>query len=140
MDVPDYDGQPSCESANGEAFYGIRYKDLAIRTEGALESICEEDFAPIARELGLTVSGLELEFVLSEACNETTLVVSLYETQQDDSLIGVLVQGEDYTFVPDHNAIRFEAGHIPPSESWIVAEYDILEAGSTRTGGSEDSR
>lgn len=132
MDVPAYDGQPSCESTNGVAAYGLRYLDLATRTEGALESICDEDFAPIAAELGLTVSGLELEFPLSEACNEQTLVVTLYADQTDESLIGELVRGEDYSFVPARNAIRFEPSQVPPSEAYIVAEYDVLEAGSQR--------
>ena len=131
-DVPAYDGQPSCESSNGVAAYGLRYLDLATRTEGALESICDEDFAPIAAELGLTISGLELEFPLSEACNEETLVVTLYADQTDESLMGELVRGEDYSFVPARNAIRFEPSQVPPSEAYIVAEYDVLEAGSRR--------
>lgn len=132
-DVPAYDGQPSCESANGVAAYGIRYIDLATRTEGALESICSEDFAPIAAELGLTISGLELEFILSEPCNEETLVVKLYADETDESLIGELNRGEDYSFVAARNAIRFEPDQVPPSESFILAEYDVLEAGSRRT-------
>lgn len=132
-EVPAYDGQPSCESANGVAAYGLRYLDLANRTEGALESICDEDFAPIAAELGLTVSGLELEFPLSEPCNEESLVVTLYGDQTDESLIGELVRGEDYSFVPARNAIRFEPSQVPPSEAYIVAEYDVLESGSRRT-------
>jgi hypothetical protein len=131
-EVPAYDGQPSCESANGVAAYGLRYLDLANRTEGALESICDEDFAPIAAELGLTISGLELEFPLSEPCNEESLVVTLYADQTDESLIGELVRGEDYSFVPARNAIRFEPSQVPPSEAYIVAEYDVLEAGSRR--------
>ncbi len=132
-DAPAYDGQPSCESANGVASYGIRYIDLATRTEGALESICSEDFAPIATELGLTISGLELEFILSEPCNEETLVVKLYADATDASLIGELERGVDYTYVPARNALRFEPDQVPPSESYIVAEYDVLEAGSRRT-------
>ena len=131
-EVPAYDGQPSCESANGVAAYGLRYLDLATRTEGALESICDEDFAPIAAELGLTVSGLELEFPLSEPCNEESLVVTLYADQTDESLIGELVRGEDYSFVPARNAIRFEPSQVPPSEAYIVAEYDVLESGTQR--------
>lgn len=131
-DVPAYDGQPSCESSNGVAAYGLRYLDLATRTEGALESICDEDFAPIAAELGLTISGLELEFPLSEPCNEESLVVTLYADQTDESLIGELTRGEDYSFVPARNAIRFEPSQVPPSEVYILAEYDVLEAGSRR--------
>ena len=35
---------------------------MVQRTEGVLESICDNDFSPIAEELGLTASGLEVEF------------------------------------------------------------------------------
>lgn len=131
-DVPAYDGQPSCESPRGSAAYGARYVDLADATEGAVESICDEDWAPIAVELGLTVSGLDLEFALSEPCDESSLVVSLYQGEDRSSLIAELALGEDYTFIPSRNAIRFELGHIPPSETYIVAEYKVLAASSTR--------
>lgn len=131
-DVPSYDGQPSCESPRGSAAYGARYVDLAAVTEGAVESICDEDWAPIAVELGLTVSGLDLEFALSEPCDEGSLVVSLYQSEDRSSKLAELTLGVDYTFIPSRNAIRFELGHIPPSEVYIVAEYKVLAASSTR--------
>ena len=134
-DVPAYNGEPSCQSDRGAAAYGARYVDLSTRTEGAVESICAEDWAPVAVELGLTVSGLDLEFALSEPCDFSSLVVKLYAGEDEDSLIGELVQGEDYTFVASRNAIRFEPARIPPPESTIVAEYKVLAASST----SEDT-
>ncbi|MDP6934340.1 MAG: hypothetical protein QGG40_15545, partial [Myxococcota bacterium] len=138
---PEYEGLASCESENGEAAYGHRYVDLASRTGGALESICDEDFTPIAHELGLTVSGLELEFELSELCDENSLVVSLYATDDDDSFIEELVKDTDYTYVVENNAIRFEQEQLPEAETYIVVEYRILAVGTSQdasddTGGS----
>ncbi len=132
VDEPPYDGMPSCESSNGVADWGVRYVDLATRTDGALESICDEDFSPIARELGLTVSGLKVEFELSEPADENSLVVELYDEPDESGFLGELVRDEDYTYDPEANAIRFEEEQVPPSETWIVATYKVLAAGAAR--------
>ncbi|MBO87045.1 MAG: hypothetical protein CL927_16985, partial [Deltaproteobacteria bacterium] len=131
-DVPPAAGAFACESTNGVASYGARYIDLATRTDGALESICDEDFSPIASELGLLVSGLNLEFVLTEPCDETTLEVTLYEERSDPSPYETLNIGVDYTFNVANNSIVFAAGQVPPSEHWIVAEYKVLARSTER--------
>ena len=132
-DEPPYDGEPACESVNGTADFGSRYVDLAQRTDGALESICDEDFSPIAAELGLLVSGLEVEFVLSEPADEESLVVSLYEDDTEESFVGELVRDQDYSFDVDKNAVIFSPEQVPPAESWVVAEYRVLATGATQT-------
>ena len=130
--VPPSAGAPSCESSNGVASYGARYIDLASRTDGALESICDEDFSPIAQELGLLVTGLDLEFVLTEPCDETTLVVMLYDEETAARPYATLEMGVDYTFNVANNSIVFEAGQVPPSEHWVVAEYRVLARSTER--------
>ena len=131
-DVPPAAGAAACESENGLASYGARYIDLASRTDGALESICDEDFSPIAAELGLLVSGLELEFVLTEPCDETSLEVKLYESETATSPLEVLEQGIDYSFNIANNSIVFGAQQVPPPETWIVAEYQVLARSADR--------
>ncbi len=131
-DVPPAAGAFACESTNGVASYGARYIDLATRTDGALESICDEDFSPIASELGLLVSGLNLEFALTEPCDETTLEVSLYESRSDPDPYQNLAIDVDYTFNIANNSIVFAAGQVPPSEHWIVAEYQVLARSTER--------
>ena len=64
---PDFADQPSCSSVHGDATFGHRYVHLTSKTEGQLESICDEDFSELAQELGLVLSGLSLEFELSES-------------------------------------------------------------------------
>ena len=87
---PAYEGQPSCESDDGVADFGTRYMDLATRTDGAVESICDDDFSPIASELGLTVSGLEVEFILSGLPDESSMKVKICGDAEETSLIGEL--------------------------------------------------
>ncbi len=129
-DEPDYDGLPSCESDNGAATYGSRYVDLTLRTDGALESICDEDFSPIAAELGLLASGLELVFELSQRADPRDLNVSLYGDRSEESFIRELERDVEYTFDADQNAVIFDAAHIPPAENYIVVDYRILATGS----------
>lgn len=129
-DEPPYSGAASCESSNGAATYGSRYVDLAERTEGAIESICDEDFTPIAAELGLLASGLSLTFELSEPADPRDLIAALYADRSDDAKIRDLVLDEDYTFDAAQNAIVFDSAHIPPSETYIVVDYRLLATGS----------
>ena len=139
-DAPPFEGAASCgELYPGDgAAYGPRYVELAVQTGGSLESICEEDFSPIAQELGLTASGLELEFGLSSAADSSSLLVELYAEENDDSFIRELVQGEDYTFVIERNAIRFEIEALPPSETFIVVEYRVLPTGAQQFSQEEE--
>ena len=123
---PPFEGAPSCESSNGIGYYGPRYIELARRTEGILESICDEDFSPIAQELGLTASGLEVSFKLSSLPDLESLEVKVYAEESDDSLLGELERDVDYTYSVMDNALEFEVDSLPPSEAYIVAEYKML--------------
>ena len=129
-DRPPYDGAASCSSDSGVGYYGPRYIELASKTEGSLESICDDDFSEIAQELGLTASGLKLNFILSSPADSSSLKVSLYAEESDDSLIAELVQGEDYTFDVEENSIVFNIDSLPASETYILAEYRVLARGT----------
>ena len=104
------------------------------------ESICEEDFAPIVEKLGLTLTGLLLEFQLSDLPKLETLVVKLYETDDEASLVRELVADVDYTYVAEGNLLRFEEEQVPPSEYWITAEYEVLPTGATVSTGTAVTR
>lgn len=129
-DRPPYDGAASCSSNTGVGYYGPRYIELASKTDGSLESICDDDFSEIAQELGLTASGLKLNFILSSPADSSSLSVSLYAEESEDSLIAELVQGEDYTFDVEENSIVFAIESLPASETYILAEYRVLATGS----------
>ncbi len=139
-EVPAYEGQPSCESDNGVATYGARYVDLASRTDGAIESICDEDFSPIASELGLLVSGLDLVFELTQPCNLETLQVGLYADTDDNSFVRQLHRDTDFSYDIEKNALVFTAEQVPPSEYYIVAEYQVLAGTAEQTATEESSR
>jgi hypothetical protein len=136
-DRPPYEGEASCSSDSGVGYYGPRYIELASKTEGSLESICDDDFSEIALELGLTASGLKLNFILSSLADASSLKVALYAEESDDSLIAELVQGEDYTYDADENAIVFAIESLPASETYILAEYRVLATGSVVTESVE---
>ena len=136
---PEFPGQPSCASANGTASYGIRYLHLASRTEGVVESICDEDFSPIAEQLGLILSGLTVEFELSGRPDENTLTVSLYSDSDQDSFERELEKDTDYVYLSDRNVIRFEESQMPPSQWYIQARYTVLAVGATVEESSDES-
>jgi len=123
---PPRDDLPSCSTDNGLGWYGERYLEVAAETEGLIASICEEDFAPMVRDLGLTLSGLEAEFALSGFPRLSTLEVALYEDDENEAKVRDLVPDADYTYEPDGNLLRFDATQLPPSEMWITAVYEVL--------------
>lgn len=143
-DRPPREDVPACESDSGVAWYGRRYLEAVQVTDGLSESICSADFAPIVSRLGLTLSGLEAEFGLSDYPRLETLVVKLYDDEADEAprdeveahLVRVLERDVDFTYVFERNVLRFEAEQVPPSEYIVTAEYDLLPAGQ-RPGEGE---
>lgn len=126
---PEFEGEPSCSSASGYADYGSRYVYAAAHTGGLLDSICDEDFSPIVEKLGLTLSGLQVEFTLSRVPEIETLTVTLYADRTEESMIRELVRDTDYLYVEETNSIRFEYPNIPESQQYILAEYTIQSGG-----------
>mgnify|MGYP001307176243 CR=1 FL=1 len=134
---PEFAGQPSCSSVHGDAAFGHRYVHLTSKTEGQLESICDDDFSELASELGLLLSGLSLEFELSERPDENTIEVALYETADSRSLIGTLTKDVDYVYVSERNAIRFQEGQIPQPQYFVEVRYVVMATGATQNDASE---
>ncbi len=122
---PDFDGEPSCSSANGNAAYGSRYVYAANRTEGLLDSICADDFSPIVEQLGLTLSGLQSEFALSRVPDLDTLEVSFYADTTDESKLQDLTIDVDFSYIEESNSILFENDQVPASQVYILAEYRV---------------
>ena len=130
----------SCSSTDGMADYGIRYVDLADRTKGLVESICDEDFSPIAQELGLVLSGLATEFELSGFPDETTIEAKLYSTNDEAGFERDLVKDTDFVYIRERNSIRFEEDQVPPAEWYVVVSYRLLASGATQnTPDDEDT-
>lgn len=126
---PDFDGEPSCSSANGNATYGSRYVYAANQTEGLLNSICDEDFSPIVEQLGLTLSGLVAEFTLSRVPVLDTLKVALYASDDSGSKIRDLERDVDFTYVEESNSILFQNDQVPESQQYVVADYRVQSGG-----------
>ncbi len=123
--APEFDGEPSCSSSNGQADWGRRYLRAVEETAGLVDSICDEDFSPIVNELGLTISGLEAEFALSKQPSLKTLKVSIYGDSDESSKIRDLTLDVDFTYLEESNSIRFEYDQVPESQEYILVEYKV---------------
>lgn len=55
-----------CSSADGDAAPAGVYQNVTRTVGGIIESICEEDWSGVLRELGLQAAGLRREYYLSE--------------------------------------------------------------------------
>ena len=139
MDRPPYEGEPSCISANGVGYYGPKYIELVNRSQGKVQSICAEDFSPIAAELGLVASGLQLEFALSELPDLETLKVKLYAENTEESFIRELTRVTDYSYSIENNSIIFVPESLPASETYILAEYKVLPSGAIISDTAENT-
>lgn len=122
---PQFEGEPSCSSDSGFADYGSRYVYATRATGGLLDSICNDDFSPIAADLGLTLSGLIAEFALSRIPEIDTLVVSIYDAPDEASKVRDLTLDVDFSYVEDRNVIVFERDQIPESEQYIKVSYRV---------------
>ncbi len=123
--APEFEGEPSCSSANGEADWGRRYLAAVEETAGLVDSICDDDFSPIVNELGLTLSGLQAEFALSRVPVLSTLQVSIYDDATEASKVRDLTLDTDYTYDEVENSIRFEYDQVPEPQQYILAEYKV---------------
>lgn len=122
---PEFKGDASCSSRNGNAAYGHRYIDAVEKTNGLSDSICDEDFSPIVSKLGLTLSGLLAEFELSRVPKLETLQVSIYDTAETSSKVRDLTLDTDFSYNEERNSIVFEYAQVPESQQYIRVQYKI---------------
>ncbi len=134
-DPPPREDLPACESDQGVAAYGEKYIAAVNEAEGLIESICEPDFAPIISKLGLTLSGLSLDFELSEYPQLDTMKIQLYANEETESLVGELQCGVDFTYVADGNLLHFDEAQVPPSEYYVTATYLVSSVPNTADMG-----
>jgi hypothetical protein len=123
--APEFDGEPSCSSSNGNADWGRRYLRAVEETSGLVDSICDDDFSPIVNELGLTLSGLQADFALSGMPRLDSLKVSIYASADDSSKLHDLTLDVEYTYIAEGNLIRFEREQVPESQQYILVEYQV---------------
>ncbi len=109
-----------CTTETGApAMAAPRYISATEQIGGMHHSICEEDWVPILRELGLQAAGMRVEYFLSEAPDPASLQVWAVVPPLDDG-------GEPYVYdgIPVHVAEgqdRFEAC---PAGTCFTYEYN----------------
>lgn len=108
--------------AQGERFAvpGFRYLWMTQQTDGIFFDICEDDWQPLVRDLGLDVFTPLNEWELSQSADPASLVVTVDGVQVNvDALNG-------YTYDLATNSIRFNGASVPVPGAQISAEYTGL--------------
>jgi hypothetical protein len=101
---------------------GLRYLDLAARTGGAQDSICNDDFTPIVRELGLVISGLNNRFPLTRLPRLSTLTMEIRRMSD-----GRDVDPASFVWVYDDldNSIVFNPSTVPQPGHEVIIRYQV---------------
>lgn len=104
------------DDGTGGADPGTRYVDAAERSGGVYDSICSSNFTAVVEALGLTLSGLRKEFVLTRCPKLETLDVRV-----DDALQTL---DQDFLYEPELKRVRFLDETVPPPESTVTLSYE----------------
>ena len=108
---------------NPIAYPGYRYLDLAARTGGARDSICNEDFTPIVQDLGLVISGLTNVFPLTRLPRLSTLEVEVNEMSGPEP-VPVDISQFTWVYRDVDNSIVFDPFNVPQPGHEIVFRYE----------------
>lgn len=126
---------PGCP-ADGIPLEGRRYMEAAEATGGISRSICGS-FDDVAVSLGLTASGLQTHFALSDLPAPATLAVSLYPSGDEEEEPTLLEAGKDYTLALGQRAdgswqlsVVFATVSPPPASSALSVHYSLLPSGA----------
>lgn len=96
---------------------GTRYANLTRQTNGQFYSICEADWQPLLRNLGIDVFTPEDQWYLSRPADESTLVVTVD---------GVAVPNDPtngWIYEPSRRVVLFTGTAVPPPGAEIVVTY-----------------
>lgn len=109
----------SCTAINrGGAEPGFRYRWMAQETGGVFQSICESNWRPVLRELGLNVFTPLDEWDLSQPADEGTLEVLVNGVPVASS------EAEGYVYRAASNSVRFAPAATPPPGADVSIHYE----------------
>lgn len=98
---------------------GARYIEAVRQVGGTLGRICDGDWTPVLRELGVIAAGIQDQFELSEPANEDTLEVYVDEQPVPPD------PAQGWTYDWQTWRLTFHGDAIPPRGSTIVVEYEV---------------
>lgn len=116
---------PECSGPGGSADYGARYIEIARRTSGITESICNASWSVALQKLGLVAFGYKSRFILSSEPDLGSLHVFIDENPNDTEPPIEIPQGPLWTFTPDANAVDFSPLAVPPAGAKIDVQYTV---------------
>jgi len=126
-----------CEGAQA----GARYLEVQQLTGGLFYSICENDYGPVVKALGIEAAGMRRKFVLSEVPLVDTLRVLVAAagaaacSAPEDCSAGLVCAasshcaeeldsaGGRWVYEPGDNAVFFPGEYLPPAGSSIEVAY-----------------
>ena len=121
-----------CNSSNGSAEAGQRYKEISNRTAGVFGSICDASFATTLQAIGNRAFGQRSQFFLTRQPDRSQpFTVRSYATEgacdADTAYTGGTVVAENpnsgYTYDAMSNSIIFSAQATPPRGTCLKVKY-----------------
>lgn len=102
-----------------EAYPGTRYASAIYETGGTIGRICDPDWTPVLRKLGVVALGILDQFTLSQPADAATIEVFVDE-------VAVVEDPEDgWTYDWQNTRITFHGDGVPERGSEIRVEYDV---------------
>ncbi|MEQ1500607.1 MAG: vWA domain-containing protein [Myxococcota bacterium] len=102
-----------------EAYPGTRYAAAVYEAGGAIGRICDPDWTPVLRDLGVVAVGILDQFELSHAADESTIEVTV-----DD--VGVPNDPEHgWTYDWRTHLLTFHGESVPRRDAEIRVDYDV---------------
>ncbi|MCP4918491.1 MAG: hypothetical protein GY913_16425 [Proteobacteria bacterium] len=110
-----------CNSSAGTAEAAERLLEAVEATGGGFRSICERDYEPVLRAMGLDAVGLTDTFKLAAVPAVDSITVKIEGEVILEHVEGL--EDDGWSYSPAQNAIVFHGEDLPPPGAYITCEY-----------------
>lgn len=110
-----------CNSSAGTAEAAERLLEAVEATGGSFRSICERDYEPVLRAMGLSAAGLTDTFKLAAVPAVNSITVAIEGEEIPEHIEGLEDDGWSYSAA--QNAIVFHGADLPPPGAYITCKY-----------------
>lgn len=102
-----------------DAYAGERYVEAVASVGGSTSRICDADWTPALRDLGVIASGILDQFALSDPAHVDTIEVFVDEIAVSPG------ESDGWTYEPAGQLVHFHGTAVPPRGSTIRIEYEV---------------
>lgn len=110
-----------CNSSAGTAEAAERLLEVVEATGGGFRSICERDYEPVLRAMGLSAVGLTDTFKLAAVPAVNSITVKIEGEEIPEHVEGL--EDDGWSYSPAQNAIVFHGEDLPPPGAYITCQY-----------------